>query len=249
MEKDFPESIRDLYLNTTTESERTVYKLHQYFTSNKIKVSKKIFKQVEITFNWIAIQEYFNKQYYNFYSSMKIPVVFEGLGNNKTSLERSIKRMWIGFIYKSFINILANFKDIEIVRKEIKLAEKEGMIFIDEILRTLYYVTIIDKIPLENDINKIKKDLKYLEVGKKLSGRNISDAHLKAYEQIIIKNDEFKLKYEKDNYRRIAFIVARSIGYDNKEDQERLYKNFNQFKNTYKIKNHKTYLKFISVYR
>jgi hypothetical protein len=198
-------------------------------------------------FDWRGYIEEFEKEYEELWKYFSLDKAWDGLFGSKIFLERRLKKEIAFRLLTEFI-FLPN-------RAEEKLYSKDIQGKISEIM-TLYKgiasILKTDKDSMELMLKKEATQNEHLiKTGKKFSGRGISRFNLKAYELILIKNEEYRNLYGKDNYRRATYNSAHALGIskDHPEEIEKLYKSFKIFQNKSKVYSLEDYKKFLSKYR
>ncbi len=202
---------------------------------NKNKFRSDLIEKIENKIDWTLILKIFNKQYENLYREINSIESIGLLLNNRNILR---KRLLNDFTDHLLIKILKNRIEIDY--------EKEIKIFLTPFYAMLY----IENLKKDSFKKLFAKNKKYLELGLNHSGKQTSEDRLKAYEEIFIRNDEYRKKWEKNNYRSIAFNVGREmLGYTTNKEKETFYKSFLKFKTDNKIDNHIRFEIFLSTYR
>jgi hypothetical protein len=219
-------------------AEHIKFKIKVISTIKKISmggISTNEILKIEKNIDSVKIIRIFNKHYEELYQHVNENKKLSGLFNNK---ELFRAKLLSGLEGRILIKLLLRDKSLDI--------EKE----ITDYFSQYYLQSFIGKI----DSNRVKelldKNKKYLEIGFNHSGKQVSTERLKAYEIIFIKNDEYRMKWTKNNFKSIAFNVGRDeLGYTTTAEKETFYKSFSKFKKKYEITGHISFKNFLSTYR
>ncbi len=200
----------------------------------KNRLSKNDLLGIDKTIDWLKIINVFNAEYEKLYDQINRNKNLSGLLNNKDLFKRKLKE---GLKERILINILLGKPKFDI--------EKEMKMYFSQ----YYFLKFIEGLEQESYKKLFEKNLKYLEKGLKHSGKQISKDRLEAYEKIFIKNDEYRLKWNKNNFRSIAFNEGKKLGYQNISELENFYKSFSKFKKQNSLTGHNSFKKYLSTYR
>ena len=166
--------------------------------------------------NWEIINELLESEFEKFYIKLNPEKRMVGLLNYKGKL---LKRLQNEIQEKIIIKILMGDNDYDINRE------------IRSLLAPLTSVAKMFHHYYNKELVKLEHSKKVLALGKKLSGKQVSNDRLKAYKIIFEKDFAIRSKGIKGNYRTLCFNVGTSeLGLTTNEEKESFYKSFSKFK-------------------
>jgi|GEM_PF-2075825 len=177
---------------------------------------KKQINEIKKNQNWQILNDLLESEFEKFYNKLNPEKRMVGLLNYKKIL---LRRLQSDIKEKIILKILMGENDYDI-NNEIR-----------SLLAPLSSIAEMYHHYYNKEISKIENNKKVLELGKKLSGKQVSDDRLKAYKIIFEKDFQLVSNGGKRSFRTLCFNVAKNeLGLTTEEEKESFYKSFNKFK-------------------
>lgn len=172
--------------------------------------------------NWEKINEILEPEFEEFYKKLNPENRIVGLLNYKNRIKNRLQ----GDIKERIILKILTGESNYNIKNEIK-----------NLLAPLLSVTVMYHQYYSKEISKLEQNKKEIELGKKLSGKQVSNDRLKAYKIIFEKDFQTVSNGGKSNFRTLCFYIAKTeLGYTTEKEKETFYKSFSKFKKENKIR-------------